>query len=249
MINAFGFALFVCCLLLQYTHAQQINDDVLNLIKSIDNEFNITKINVSPFVILHIQNYINNIKYNNKEFYEKESEFFNMIKAKINIFQEFDNSISQIYIVQDIIHDIYEKISSSISEEDKEHLNEIVSYVIEYMINNQEKIQTMIVKSVVDNDNNNNGNIQRNELPISNLTSIKQINLQLVDRHMVVIVIILVSCLTLIGVYLITKYNQSNIDNYESVYDGKSVIKEEDKDSFSNEKCSVNDETQPVIIV
>jgi hypothetical protein len=66
---------------------------------------------------------------------------------------------------------------------------------------------------------------------------------------MVVIVIILVSCLTLIGVYLITKYNQSNIDNYESVYDGKSVIKEEDKNSFSNEKCSVNDETQPVIIV
>ena len=247
MINAFGFVLFVCCLLLQYTHTQQINDDVLNLIKSIDNEFDITKINVSPFVILHIQNYINNIKYNNKEFYEKESEFFNMIKTKINIFQEFDNTISQIYIVQDIIHDIYEKISSTISEEDKEHLNEIVSYAIEYMISNQETIQTMIVKSVVDNNNDNN--IQRNELPISNLTSIKQINLQLVDRHMVVIVIILVSCLTLIGVYLITKYKQSNVDNYESVYDRKSIIKEEDKDSFSNEKCSVNDETQPVIIV
>ena len=144
---------------------------------------------------------------------------------------------------------MYEKILSSISEEDKEHLNEIVSYVIEYIINNQDKIQTMIVQSVIENENDNNNNIQRNELPISNLTSIKQINLQLVDRHMVVIVIILVSCLTLIGVYLITKYKQSNIDNYQSVYDRKSVIKEEDKDSFSNEKCSVNDETQPVIIV
>ena len=59
MINAL---VIVRSCLLHYTHTQEINDGVLNLIKTIDNECNITQINVSPFIILHIQNYVNNIK-------------------------------------------------------------------------------------------------------------------------------------------------------------------------------------------
>ena len=84
-----------------------------------------------------------------------------MIKSKITLFQDFDGGIGQIYILQDIIKDIYDKILS--------HLNEIISYAAKYIINNQEKFQTIIIKSVIDNDN------ERKELPISNLTSIKSL--------------------------------------------------------------------------
>lgn len=184
----------------------QIDFSNFNFINDLDSLINNDSIDIPNIIVSSLEYYLKLIKETNANFYQKEIEFFEQINKSIDIYKTIDDTKEKIGILKETLNQLINKLISTSNIDYKNDTLLLLSNNLLEKINNYEaKFLSQIYQQIKNKVKTPTSPTSNNEIIKSDLSKIKLVDTKFIDQQMFVILIIMITILTVVGFYLITK--------------------------------------------
>ena len=194
-----------CFIVLFFLVNAQIDFSNFNFINELDFLINNDSFDIPNIIVSSLEYYLNLFKETNANFYQKEIEFFEQINKNIDFYKTIDDTKEKIGILKETLIQLTNKLISSSNFEYPNDSLLILSNLLEKLKRYETKFLNQIYEQFKNNITTSTSQTKNNEILKSDLSKIKLVNTKIIDQQMFVILIIMLTILTVVGFYLITK--------------------------------------------
>lgn len=205
-----------------------------NFNNDLDSLINNDSIGLPNIVVSSLEYYLNLIKETDANFYQKEIEFFEQINKSIDIYKKIDDTKEKIGILKETVKQLTNKLISTSNFDYKNDTFLLLSNnLLEKIKNYETKFLSQIYPQIKNNVKTPTSPTNTKEIIKSDLSKIKLVDTKIIDQQMFIILIIMITILTVVGFYLITKKrlkkseiektNKKNIKQVNSKLDSEEI--------------------------
>lgn len=164
-----------------------------------------------PFLIIStIDEYINQIEYNNPEFFEKEKDFFTQIKSELNSIKNTSDLQKKVSALKIILTKLYLKAYSSSSLPEQESLLSIIEMLKSSIKNFEEQFKDLFNSTAV-LPPQKEGDVPNKTSGVNDFKR-ETVDTWRIDITMFVILVVFVLILGCVGWYVISKKRIKQVD-------------------------------------
>ena len=184
---------------------EQIDFSNFNFINDLDFLINNDSFDIPNIIVSSLEYYLNLFKETNANFYQKEIEFFEQINKSIDFYKTINDTKEKIGILKETLIQLTNKLISTSNFEYPNDSLLILSNLLEKLKRYETKFLNQIYEQFKNNITTSTSQTKNNEILKSDLSKIKLVNTKIIDQQMFVILIIMLTILTVVGFYIITK--------------------------------------------
>lgn len=160
----------------------------------------------SNVMILMLKKYIEDIKQNNADFYDKEKEFFELVTQEVQSLTDPELIQNRLATLKTILFLFQEQIKKTMSQFDRENLEKISSFIEEFINNNKGYFPKNPKQGEEKEKEGNKDLPQDNSSDITPmLPEIETIDTGSIDKQMVIVLLLVIVILLLSAVYIFAK--------------------------------------------